>query len=392
MTPRVTVLLAVHDGAAYVEEAVESVLDQTFEDFELLVVDDGSTDGTPDLVAGFGDERIRLLRNERNLGQAPSLNRGLREARGEYVARLDADDRCRPQRLERQVAVLDAEPGVALVGSWLELVQEEGRRIGWLRSEIAGYAEFVFHTLISRVLIAHPAAMFRRGLVLELGGYDESTAPAEDKDLWRRIALARGDARIVPEPLVVYRIHDAQLSQVKAAYQKRVDEESQERFLRALSSRAPARPVRLLLADDPCFWKESGTRTAARSAVGAVALLLEDAARALALSPAEASLLETMVAGRLLRVARRGWRANPARLWRAGPPLAGYARSRASLPAPLAAFAAAYALAPFLYGLWLGERRAARLVAATPALQRLRSPAKRSRLLRLLYSRLVSGT
>src|SRR5581483_7441972 len=112
MTPKVTVLLAVRDGEPYIGEAVESVLDQTFTDFELLLVDDASTDGTVAVVERLGDERIRILRNERNLGQVPSLNRGLGEARGEYVARLDADDACLPTRLARQVEILDAEPRV----------------------------------------------------------------------------------------------------------------------------------------------------------------------------------------------------------------------------------------------------------------------------------------
>ncbi len=222
MTPRVTVLLAVHNGEPFVAEALESVLGQTFEDFELLVVDDASTDGTVATVTSFADPRIRLLRNERNLGQVPSLNRGLRESRGELVARLDADDRCLPTRLERQVAVLDSDPRIGLVGSWLELVDERGRRVGALEKRLDDFADFVFHTLIMRVWVSHPAAMYRLAPVLELGGYDEATGPSEDKDLWRRLLLARWDARIVPETLVGYRLHDAQLSQTRAARQQRV--------------------------------------------------------------------------------------------------------------------------------------------------------------------------
>ena len=112
MTPRVTVLLAVHNGEPYVRDAVESVLDQTHRDFEFVIVDDASTDGTVVTIESFDDARIRLFRNERNLGQVPSLNRGLREARGAIVARIDADDVSRPTRLERQLAVLDADPRI----------------------------------------------------------------------------------------------------------------------------------------------------------------------------------------------------------------------------------------------------------------------------------------
>src|SRR5205823_8256702 len=117
-------------------DAVASVLDQTHRDFELLIVDDASTDDTVATIERFGDARIRLLRNERNLGQVPSLNRGLREARGEIVARIDADDVARPTRLERQVAALDAEPRVGLVGTWLELVDERGRHVGALERRL----------------------------------------------------------------------------------------------------------------------------------------------------------------------------------------------------------------------------------------------------------------
>jgi len=107
---KVTVLLAVHDGERFLGSAIESVLGQTFGDFELLVVDDASTDATPQILATVGDARLRVLRNEENIGQVASLNRGLREARGDYIARLDADDSCRTDRLDLQVTVRPPDP------------------------------------------------------------------------------------------------------------------------------------------------------------------------------------------------------------------------------------------------------------------------------------------
>ena len=264
MSPKVTVLLAVYNGGPYVRECVSSVVGQTFGDFEFVIVDDASTDDTIGIVESFGDPRIRLMRNERNLGQVPSLNRGLREATGEYVARIDHDDWCRPTRLERQVAVLDAQPDVALVGAWMDVVEEGGRTITRLRSTIADFVEFLFQTLTMQVLISHPAAMYRRTPVLELGGYDESTAPSEDKDLWRRLALERRDARLVPEPLVlVYRLHEAQLSQLHATYQREVDERSQERFLAALSRTRPCGPCGSCSPTTPASGPSAGTRRGA---------------------------------------------------------------------------------------------------------------------------------
>jgi hypothetical protein len=375
MTPKVTVLLAVHNGEPFVRDAVASVLDQTFTDFELLVIDDASEDATADAVASFDDERIRLFRNEQNRGQVPSLNRGLQAARGEYVARLDHDDFCRPTRLERQVEVLDREPDVGLVGTWMELIEEGGRRIGWLRSTIADFAEFFYHTLIMRVYISHPSAMYRREAVLALGGYDEATGPAEDKDLWRRLLLARWDARIVPEPLVVYRLHGQQLSQTQAAYQREVDGESQQRLLGELAPSTPLRALRLALADDPAFWDEQRD---VGELLRALAAVLAGARERLRIAEPDAQRLERLLAAWLLRVARR-------RPWRRDAlALAAWALNRVPAERRMAAataYAAAFPLAP----LRLGVARAGRALGSQPVLR----GARRSRLARRVYGRLV---
>src|SRR5258705_775698 len=114
-SPQVSVLLPVWNGERHLAAAIESVLGQSFTDFELLIVDDGSTDGSAALIRRYGDERIRLFENEKNLGVTRSLNLGLAQARGRYVARMDADDLSAPERLARQVAFLDSHPEVALV-------------------------------------------------------------------------------------------------------------------------------------------------------------------------------------------------------------------------------------------------------------------------------------
>jgi glycosyltransferase involved in cell wall biosynthesis len=363
MSPRVTVLLAVHNGEPFLRRCLDSVLAQTYDDFELLVVDDASTDATPATISSFADPRVRVLRNETNLGQVPSLNRGLREARGEYVARIDADDWCKPARLARQVDALDAEPRVAVVGTWMDAVDEQDRPAGKLRSTIDDFAEFLFHTLIMRVYVAHPAAMFRRVAVVGVGGYDESTGPAEDKDLWRRLALERWDARIVPEPLVVYRLHAAQLSQVRATYQRDVDGRSQDRFLAALAPGADVRPLRLLLSGDDDFWRE-------RHGVDATLRTLEDvlsgARQRLELRDEEVERVRRLLAPWLLGVARR-------RPWRRGAwTLAGPARR---------SLAPALAYAPV--------RAAARRGTTLPGLRRLGRVARRSRTARAVYGKFL---
>lgn len=375
MTPKVTVLLAVHNGEPYVREAVRSVLEQTFTNFELLVVDDASTDDTIGIVDGFADERIRILRSDRNVGQVPSLNRGLAEARGEYIARLDADDACLPARLERQVEVLDADPRVGLVGTWMEAVDDRGRLLGRLQKTLEDYVDFLFHTLIMRVYVSHPSAMYRRAPVLRLGCYDEATGPAEDKDLWRKLALERFEARIVPEPLVRYRLHDLQLSQVRADYQRQVDAASQDRFLTQLAPDADAPPVRTLLAGDPNAWSHDP-----QTSLRGIELVLAGARERLKLGDDEARRLDELIAARLLDVAN-------ARPWhRSARIVAGYALARLPSTARRRR-AAALVATPAL----VGARRSVRALADVPGMAGLRARARRSPLARRLYGKAIGS-
>jgi len=375
MTPKVTVLLAVHNGEPYIGEAVQSVLDQTFTDFELLLVDDASTDDTVGIVERLGDDRVRILRNESNRGQVPSLNRGLSEARGEYVARLDADDACLPTRLERQVEVLDADPRVGLVGTWMDAVDDRGRLLGRLQKALDDYVDFLYHTLIMRVYVSHPSAMYRREPVLRLGCYDEATGPAEDKDLWRKLALERYEARIVPEALVRYRLHDLQLSQVRAEYQQQVDAESQDRFLAELAPDANAPAVRSLLAGDSDAWNHD-----AQASLRGLELVLAGARARLALTDEEARRLDERVARRLLDVASsRPW--NPT-----AREVARYAIAR--LPSSARRrWAAALVTAPVV----VGTRTSVRALADVPGVAGIRARARRSPLARRLYGKAVGS-
>jgi hypothetical protein len=250
---KVTVLLAVHNGGAFLREAVDSVLAQTFEDFELLVVDDASTDDAVEALPS--DPRIRVLRNETNIGQIPSLNRGLREALGTYVARIDHDDVSLPRRLERQVALLDAEPAVALVGTWVDIISADGRVWGNLRPRIDTFAEFAAQVVTAHIFLVHPSLMFRRDAVVGVGGFDESLSAAEDQELYRRLVLARCEARIVPELLVHYRRHEGQMTYAKAAMVADADEGSHTSFLAQLAPDAPAAALRHMVRADRRFWE-----------------------------------------------------------------------------------------------------------------------------------------
>jgi glycosyltransferase involved in cell wall biosynthesis len=253
VTPRVTVLIAVYNGGAYLRQAVESVLAQTFGDFELLVIDDSSTDDATATLPE--DPRIRIVRNERNLGQIPSLNRGLREARGELVARLDHDDTCLPHRLELQVDLLDRHPEVALTATWVDIVDTQGRLWTHVRPSIASFGDFACHIVSGHVHLVHPSLTFRRDVVVELGGFDESLSASEDQDLYRRLVLARRDARVVNETLVRYRRHEQQMTVAKSAAVWESDARSYDAFLSALSPSSPPETIRLMLRNDRRFWE-----------------------------------------------------------------------------------------------------------------------------------------
>ena len=210
--PRVTVLMAVYNGAAYLREAMDSILAQTFRDFEFLIVNDGSTDDSRAIVASYNDSRIRILDNPENIGLTRSLNRGLAEARGELIARQDADDVSYPRRLEMQVSFLDSHPHLALVGSQARFINEEGKptpsRLWWKATTAAGIR---FQLLFDSPFI-HTAVLFRRKIIWDaLGGYDESFKTSQDFELWSRV-LTAFDAANMKEILVEFRSHPASTS------------------------------------------------------------------------------------------------------------------------------------------------------------------------------------
>ena len=202
--PKVTVLMTVYNGERHLREAVESIVHQTFQDFEFLIINDGSTDGTRELVLSYSDPRIRLLDNGHNLGQTRSLNRGLELAEGQYIARQDADDISEPERLARQVAFLETHTEVALLGTWYTKIDTEGTPLGERRLPCNSIQ--VRWSLLFFCPFVHSAVMFRKSAVLEqIGFYNEAFVYAQDYELWSRIARCLLVANL-GEYLVRYRI------------------------------------------------------------------------------------------------------------------------------------------------------------------------------------------
>lgn len=200
----ITVLLPVYNGARTLSQAVDSVLRQDYEDFELLVIDDASTDGSSDLVRGYAgrDPRVTALVHERNVGLARTLNEGLERARYDFVARLDQDDEALPNRLREQMSFLEANPGVAVAGSWVLHMgaRPEHDRLVRLPTE----PDEIAATLPHENCLYHPSVMLRRLEVLESGGYRGEFRNAEDYDLWLRLARVHELANIA-RPLIRYR-------------------------------------------------------------------------------------------------------------------------------------------------------------------------------------------
>ena len=204
--PLVSVLLAVRNDARYLPEALNSVLQQTVDDLELIVVDDASTDETPRILSATDDRRTVVLRNEEQLGLAASLNRGLDAAQGRYVARLDADDVTLPNRLERQLAGIG---NAAVLGSAIRDLDEQGRE-GRLHRMPLGARAVRWHALFSSPFF-HPTVLVDREALRDLR-YDTSYLESEDYDLWTRLLATGVEGANLEDALVLKRVHAGQAS------------------------------------------------------------------------------------------------------------------------------------------------------------------------------------
>lgn len=206
--PLVSVLMPVYNAERYVAEAVESILAQTFADFEFLIIDDGSTDGSLPILEQYArqDGRIRLV-SRANTGYLAALNEMLGMARGELIARMDADDIAMPERLERQASYLRANPSCLLVGGRGLVVDPDGDPLCHWNSEQTHEEIDALHMTGDRgSVICHPTAMMRREAVLAVGKYREPFYTAEDLDLFLRLA-ERGRVANLPQVLLKYRMH-----------------------------------------------------------------------------------------------------------------------------------------------------------------------------------------
>lgn len=218
MTPRLSVILPVYNAGPYLEAAVQSVLDQTFKDFELIAINDGSKDDSLRVLQQFKDPRIRVYTQE-NKGLIATLNRGISLSAGEFIARMDQDDISMPDRFEKQVAFLDANPEVGLLGTTFAVQIDE---------TVTGIAAVLLHDhdlrrqLLYKNPFGHGTVMFRRALGEKLDGwYSETAENAEDFELWSRVAAVTKIANL-PEPLYIWRDNPTGISSSRRAKQQKM--------------------------------------------------------------------------------------------------------------------------------------------------------------------------
>jgi len=214
--PQVSVVIPVWNGERYLKESIDSILAQDFVDFELIIVDDGSTDTTGEIIARYaGDPRVRAHRQE-NQGLVTALNVGLELSRADLIARLDADDVARADRLSLQLAYLHGNLDVVAVGSSVELMDADGRTLGIRRYPVG--KEMATRGLLGGCTLAHPAVMMRKAAVLKVGTYRECFRHAEDYDLWLRLTDV-GQVDNLPEALIRYRLHAQSVTKRHSARQ-----------------------------------------------------------------------------------------------------------------------------------------------------------------------------
>jgi glycosyltransferase involved in cell wall biosynthesis len=207
--PKVSVLMPVYNGKLYLREAIDSILNQTFSDFELLIIDDGSSDGSQEIIKSYTDSRVKPIFNPINQGLMIVLNQGNALAQGEYIARMDCDDISLPQRLTKQVEYLDQHTDVAVVGAQCIYIDAQGKKFPHQNLFRCPKEQSSMRWTASyECPFVHPVVMYRKQIVWEkLGGYDEKISFAEDFELWLRLLSNNYQGGNLDQILIKYRIH-----------------------------------------------------------------------------------------------------------------------------------------------------------------------------------------
>lgn len=209
--PKISVLMPVYNGELYLKEAIESILNQTFKDFEFIIINDGSTDNSKDIIEQYAkqDMRIRVY-NQINKGLVYTLNRGLKLAQSNLIARMDADDVALSTRLEKQFTYMEKHPKVIVLGCSMRIIGQHGKHI---RTNIYPIGKEFRDRFPNECLIAHSSVMMKKDKILRLGGYNPLYTHAEDYALWLKVFTLDNNALTnLKEPLLLYRQHNTSIS------------------------------------------------------------------------------------------------------------------------------------------------------------------------------------
>ena len=207
--PLITVLMPVYNGFKYLDEAMKSILNQSFQNFEFIIIDDGSIDDSVKIIKSYDDNRIRLVKNRNNLGQSETLNKGLSLTRGKYIARMDQDDISMPERFKKQLDFMENNSDVDVCGSWVQLM---GKYNGII--ELETQSEEIKISLLTNQNLTHPAVMIRKSTLVKYElNYNPTFTIGNDYDLWVRMFDYCSFANL-PEPLLKFRMHDNQYSKI----------------------------------------------------------------------------------------------------------------------------------------------------------------------------------
>lgn len=219
-SPKISVIMPVWNGETYLREAVESILQQTFTDFEFIILDDGSTDSSPEILDQYAhqDVRIRVIRLNHE-GIVHALNRGVKESRAEWIARMDCDDIAHPDRLARQWAAIEAAPETVLCHTAIQIIGDP--RYVTPAGRFVRSSALLRLRLCFQCMIVHPTVMFRKSTFEACGRYIPEERHAEDFGLWGRM-VTLGKVAGVPEPSLQFRVHGNSISKQKAEAQEKV--------------------------------------------------------------------------------------------------------------------------------------------------------------------------
>ena len=223
-SPSISVLMCIYNGERYLKEAIFSILNQTFTDFELILINDCSTDRTGEILDSFSDSRIKIIKNNKNIGLTKSLNKGLLKALAKYVARQDADDLSHPDRLMKQLNFLINNKDIALIGSQSRVIDQNGKVIK-SRGEYKALTHFgIYYQLMFGNPFTHSSVMFRKDVILdEFGGYNEEFRYNQDFELWSRVIFGYKVANL-SEILIDYRNHDISITKPTLDNKKALEE------------------------------------------------------------------------------------------------------------------------------------------------------------------------